>query len=253
MRSGSVDRPVLYEVERVRDGRSFVTRRVVAIQNGQAIFNMDASAGGTGFEHSAPMPNVPLPRSCKTSRWRGNWWSEADPRMSPMSKINRPFHLRSVFELGSAAWETDRFWNPTSIKFGSEVKLPTPIADDEEAAYRHQALSRCLVAYASDMGLVSTAVLPHQSKISRGDVQMASWITAMDSSSCVLGPVVAVSQANIHRARFTGHGALEFFPKTAPWSRYVSRGAVASASRRVLTSNCVYWCSAWPRQADGHA
>jgi acyl-CoA thioesterase-2 len=178
MRPGSVDRPVLYEVERVRDGRSFVTRRVVAIQNGQAIFNMDASfqLEELGFEHSAPMPNVPLPEELRedveVARELGG--AEADPRMSPMSKINRPFHLRSVFELGSAAWETDRFWNPTWIKFGSEVKLPTPIADDEEAAYRHQALSRCLVAYASDMGLVSTAVLPHQSKISRGDVQMAS-------------------------------------------------------------------------------
>ncbi|MEC7265850.1 MAG: acyl-CoA thioesterase domain-containing protein, partial [Pseudomonadota bacterium] len=42
LRPGRVDRPVLYEVERVRDGRSFVTRRIVAIQNGQAIFNMDA-------------------------------------------------------------------------------------------------------------------------------------------------------------------------------------------------------------------
>jgi acyl-CoA thioesterase-2 len=51
LRPGTVDRPVLYEVERVRDGRSFATRRVVAIQNGQAIFNMDAflSAGRVGF------------------------------------------------------------------------------------------------------------------------------------------------------------------------------------------------------------
>ena len=67
MRPGSVDRPVLYEVERVRDGRSFVTRRVVAIQNGQAIFNMDASfqLEELGFEHSAPMPNVPLPEELR--------------------------------------------------------------------------------------------------------------------------------------------------------------------------------------------
>ena len=67
LRPGRVDRPVLYEVERVRDGRSFVTRRMVAIQNGQAIFNMDASfqADELGLEHSAPMPNVPPPRELR--------------------------------------------------------------------------------------------------------------------------------------------------------------------------------------------
>lgn len=178
LRPGSVDRPVLYEVERVRDGRSFVTRRVVAIQNGQAIFNMDASfqLDEPGFEHSAPMPNVPLPEELRedvdVARERGG--SEADPRMSPMAKVNRPFHLRSVFELGSDAWGADRFWNPTWIKFREAVTLPAPMDDADEAAFRQQALSRCLVAYASDMGLVSTAVLPHQSQTVRSDVQMAS-------------------------------------------------------------------------------
>ena len=44
--------------------------------------------------------------------------------MSPMAKIDRPFHLRSVFELGSEAWGEDRFWNPTWIKFREAVTLP---------------------------------------------------------------------------------------------------------------------------------
>lgn len=178
LRPGSVDRPVLYEVERVRDGRSFVARRVVAIQNGRAIFNMDASfqQKEPGFEHSTPMPNVPLPEELRedveVARELGG--PKVDRRMSPMAKIHRPFHLRSVFELGSAAWGGDRFWNPTWIKFREAVTLPAPIDDAEEAAYRQQALARCLVAYASDMGLVSTTVLPHQSQTSRSDLQMAS-------------------------------------------------------------------------------
>ena len=60
---GSFDRPVLYEVERIRDGRSFNTRRVVAIQEGQPIFSMDVSfqIDEVGFEHAHPMPNVPVP------------------------------------------------------------------------------------------------------------------------------------------------------------------------------------------------
>ena len=158
LRPGRVDRPVLYEVERVRDGRSFVTRRIVAIQNGQAIFNMDASfqADELGLEHSAPMPNVPPPRELRedvevASELGG---AQADPRMSPMAKVDRPFHLRSVFELGSKAWGEDRFWNPTWIKFREAVTLPQAIEDPEKAAYRQQALARCLIAYASDLSLI---------------------------------------------------------------------------------------------------
>lgn len=207
LRPGTVDRPVLYEVERVRDGRSFVTRRVVAIQNGQAIFNMDASfqLDELGFEHSAPMPNVPLPEELRedveVARELGG--PQADPRMSPMAKVDRPFHLRSVFELGSAAWGSDRFWNPTWIKFREGVTLPGPIDDVEEAAYRQQALSRCLVAYASDMGLVSTAVLPHQSHTSRGDVQMAS----LDHSLWIHRTVSLDQWLLFHKRTSTAQGA----------------------------------------------
>ena len=178
LRPGRVDRPVLYEVERVRDGRSFVTRRIVAIQNGQAIFNMDASfqADELGLEHSAPMPNVPPPRELRedveVAKELGG--ARADPRMSPMARVDRPFHLRSVFELGSKAWGEDRFWNPTWIKFREALTLPQQIEDPEEAAYRKQALARCLIAYASDMGLVSTAVLPHQASTNRSEIHMAS-------------------------------------------------------------------------------
>ena len=207
LRPGSVDRPVLYEVERVRDGRSFVTRRVVAIQNGQAIFNMDASfqLQEIGFEHSAPMPNVPLPEELRedveVARELGG--AKADPRMSPMAKVDRPFHLRSVFELGSTAWGGDRFWNPTWIKFREAVTLPAPLEDADETAYRLQALARCLVAYASDMGLVSTAVLPHQSAVVRSDVQMAS----LDHSLWIHRPVSMDQWLLFHKRTSTAQGS----------------------------------------------
>ena len=63
MRAGNAGRPVLYEVDRIRDGRSFATRRVVAIQSGEAIFSLDVSfqVDEAGFEHAHPMPNVPPP------------------------------------------------------------------------------------------------------------------------------------------------------------------------------------------------
>ena len=128
LRPGRVDRPVLYEVERVRDGRSFVTRRIVAIQNGQAIFNMDASfqADELGLEHSAPTQRAAtreLREDVEVARELGG--ARADPRMSPMAKVDRPFHLRSVFELGGKAWGEDRFWNPTWIKFREALTCAT--------------------------------------------------------------------------------------------------------------------------------
>ena len=93
--------------------------------------------------------------------------------MSPMAKVDRPFHLRSVFELGSKAWGEDRFWNPTWIKFREAVTLPQAIEDPEEAAFRQQALARCLVAYASDVGK-SVLRCSHQASTNRSEIQLAS-------------------------------------------------------------------------------
>src|SRR6266852_8108099 len=65
LRPGDPKIPILYEVDRIRDGRSFTTRRVVAIQHGQAIFNLDASfhVDEPGLDHQVPMPGAPPPDS----------------------------------------------------------------------------------------------------------------------------------------------------------------------------------------------
>ena len=82
---------------------------------------MDASFQGDeiGLEHSAPMPNVPMPdelrEDVEVARELGG--PKVDPRMSPMAKVKRPFHLRSKFELGSDAWGDDRFWNQPGSNF----------------------------------------------------------------------------------------------------------------------------------------
>ena len=188
LRPGNVSRPVLYEVERIRDGRSFTTRRVVAIQNGLAIFNMDISFQGAeiGLDHSSPMPNVPLPDELRRDRdvALSLGGPTSDPRLSPMAKIERPFEIRSVFELGSASWGENRFWNPAWIRFLEPLgaKSSDTSADDD---FQRQLVSRCLLAYASDMGLVSTANLPHQSEVDRSQLQMAS----LDHSIWIHRPV----------------------------------------------------------------
>ncbi len=167
IRAGSVERPVLYEIERIRDGRSFTTRRVVAVQGGEAIFNMDVSFQivEPGFDHAHPMPNVPLPEELQDDLATAGALPEDkrnDHLLSHMAKLERPFELRSVFPIGSDAWAADRYWSPTWIRFKAAVDA----AD--------QRLAHCLLAYASDMSVVSTASLPHQGDISRHQLQMAS-------------------------------------------------------------------------------
>src|SRR5438552_13257595 len=89
LRPGDPTIPILYEVDRIRDGRSFTTRRVVAIQHGRAIFNLSASfhVEEGGPEHQLPMPDVPDPDSLPTFRERmepyreflGDWFERPRP------------------------------------------------------------------------------------------------------------------------------------------------------------------------------
>ena len=172
MRSGDVNRPVLYEVERIRDGRSFATRRVVAIQNGEAIFNLDVSfhIDEDGLEHADPIPNVPRPRQLEDDLERVQALiaeGAEDRRLSPMAGRPRPFEMRSVFPLGSEVWGENRYWNPVWIRF----RLPDRVTD--------QVLARSLLAYASDMGLVGASILPHFDQVAQRDLQMISLDHAM--------------------------------------------------------------------------
>ncbi|MFW6093382.1 MAG: acyl-CoA thioesterase [Pseudomonadota bacterium] len=203
MRAGDGERRVLYEVERIRDGTSFATRRVVAIQQGQAIFSMDVSfhIAESGFEHAHPMPNVPPPEELDDDIDVVARLAERDPGLSPMAGRARPFEMRSVFALGSDAWRLDRFWNPVWIRFCGEA------ADDD-------ALARCLLAYASDMGLVSTAGLPHTSTQPRSALQMAS----LDHALWIHRPVPIDDWLLFHKRTSNAEGArglvhAEFFAR----------------------------------------
>src|SRR5204863_4661643 len=86
LRPGDVKRPIVYDVDRIRDGSSFTTRRVVAIQAGRPIFHMSASfqKSEPGFEHHEPMPEVPMPERLKTEQqlateagWPPEWLARA--------------------------------------------------------------------------------------------------------------------------------------------------------------------------------
>jgi acyl-CoA thioesterase-2 len=164
MRAGEQARPVLYEVERIRDGTSFTTRRVVAVQNGEAIFSMDASfqIDEPGLCHEIAMPNVPRPDSLEDDVTRARREAHTNSRIHPWAQRVRPFETRSVFPMDRPRAPGERFWNPIWIRFRASLA-------DADAALRF-----CLLAYASDMGMVSTAVLPHAAAVTRDEIQMAS-------------------------------------------------------------------------------
>ena len=161
LRAGDSERPVLYEVERIRDGRSFTTRRVVAVQSGEAIFNMDVSfqIEEIGFEHADPVPNVPLPDELEDDVEVSRRIND-DTIVHPWAGRIRPFETRSVFPLGSEQATQSRFFSPVWIRFPHKI---------DEVLIQH-----CLLAYASDMGMVSTGSLPHQDAVGRESLQMAS-------------------------------------------------------------------------------
>lgn len=169
LRAGDAGRAVLYEVDRIRDGRSFITRRVVAIQNGEAILNLEASfqIEEPGFEHAHPMPNVPPPDELEADAVVLAALAGSEPESLAAfpdlgARRARPFEMRSVFVLGRPESERNRYWNPVWIRF----LLPVDPGD--------RVLAHCLLAYASDMGLVSTGVLPHRASVPREALQMAS-------------------------------------------------------------------------------
>jgi acyl-CoA thioesterase-2 len=164
LRPGSATRPVLYDVERIRDGSSFTTRRVVAIQQGEAICNVDISfqTEEDGLSHEAAMPNVPLPETLEDDVAYARRQADDNPHFSPWARRERPFESRSVYRAGVRRPPHERMWNPVWLRFKGKV-------DPND-----RALGYCLLAYASDMGLVSTSVIPHMNETPRTQLQLAS-------------------------------------------------------------------------------
>lgn len=151
LRPGDPSIPIIYEVDRIRDGKSFTTRRVVAIQKGEAIFSMSASfqVFEEGLSHQVEMPDVPHPDDLPTEEEMfERRKKDMTPEMITMMKRDRPVEMKCVEDVD--------YLNPVKgepvqhIWFRSKKKL-----GDDNA--QHQ----CLLAYASDMGLLSTATLPH--------------------------------------------------------------------------------------------
>jgi acyl-CoA thioesterase II len=162
--AGDPSAPIIYEVDRIRDGRSFATRRVIAIQHGQAIFALSASFHvlEEGFEHQFPMPDVAKPSDLPTE---DEIRSRVMPLMpDPIRKFyekERPIELRPV----DFARYTTR--TPMEPQFRVWMRANGALPDDP-------AIHQAVLAYASDMTLLDTALVAHGRTIFEPDIMPAS-------------------------------------------------------------------------------
>jgi len=169
LRPGDPRAPILYSVERVRDGRTFTTRRCQAIQHGRPIFHLTASfqPAEVGPEHHASMPDVPEPESLTPwEAWIAKQASSLPAEVRAHVSRERPFEMRWVDPVNPFAGEK----RPPRQQIWIRARGPLP----DEALY-HQ----CTVVYVSDMTLIDTAVLPHGIAWSDDCHQMASLDHAM--------------------------------------------------------------------------
>jgi len=162
--------PIIYEVDRIRDGGSFTTRRVVAIQHGRAIFALSASfhREEQGFEHQMPMPEgVPAPESLRPQReFLAALGDEVPENIRRYWQRERAVEIRPVnvehYTTHEALPPYQHVW----------MRANGPVPDDP-------ALQTAMLAYFSDMTLIDTITFPHGRSVFDAGLQMASLDHAM--------------------------------------------------------------------------
>lgn len=156
--------PIIYEVERIRDGGSFTTRRVKGIQHGKAMFSMSVSFQKLepGFDHQTPMPDVPAPEDLPSEKDLARQMLERVPdNMRQYWQRERPIEMRPVdlsrYLVAKPRTAAQHIW------LKANGRLPdTP------------ALHQCVLAYASDFTLLDTALIAHGKLMFDADIQLAS-------------------------------------------------------------------------------
>jgi acyl-CoA thioesterase II len=193
--------PIIYDVDRMRDGKSFTTRRVTARQHGQPIFSMLVSfhTDEPGLEHQAKMPEVPPPESLPSE-------AEMREKILPMMpdpvrryyERERPIELRPV--------EFDRYLGKKypDGRFNVWIKTTGPLPDDP-------AIHQCVLAYTSDMGLLDTALVPHGRTLFEKEFMAASldhalWLHRPFRADDWL--LYAQETPNLHGSRGFGRGLI---------------------------------------------
>ena len=156
--------PIIYEVDRIRDGRSFTTRRVVAIQHGHAIFSMSVSfhIDEPGLSHQLEMPDVPKPDALPSeAELKEQVWPLMPEAVRRYYERERPIELRPV--------EYRRYIGekPQDGRFHVWVRATERLPDEP-------AIHQCVLAYASDMTLLDAALIAHGRTVFSDDIMAAS-------------------------------------------------------------------------------
>jgi len=165
---GDPKQPIIYDVDRIRDGRSFTTRRVVAIQKGRAIFNMSASfqIKEKGFVHQILMPQVPKPNEVMPDKEWILKFKKDKPELVKRFLIERPVEFHSVEKFNPIHPKKESPYRNMWLKANEQVPNDPNI-------------HREILAYFSDYNLMSTSLLPHRDRFKITNMQMASLDHAM--------------------------------------------------------------------------
>ncbi len=163
--AGDLNLPIIFQVESIRDGGSFTTRRVKAIQKGEVIFLMSASfqLAQEGFDHQISAPSVSPPD------WLVSWdelvskYGDMLPEnIRSFLNLERPIEFRPVELTNPALPSKSDPFRHVWMKTKGEMPIDNP------------SMQQCVLAYASDYNLLTTALLPHGNEASFGDMQLAS-------------------------------------------------------------------------------
>ena len=164
LRRGDMNAPIIYDVDRARDGGSFSNRRVVAIQHGRPILNLAASFQNPedGLGHQAGMPDVPPPDGLKDLTEVASGVQQNIPmKLRRFMTDKRPFDFRPV---DPVSFDSPEKLAPQKYVW---IRAVDRLPDD-------RALHQNLLAYVSDFELLATSTLPHGLSFTRGNVIMAS-------------------------------------------------------------------------------
>ncbi|MBK9073058.1 MAG: acyl-CoA thioesterase II [Myxococcales bacterium] len=214
LRRGDVTQPILYQVERLRDGGSFSARRVAAIQHGEHILHMTASfqEHEAGFEHQDPFPDgpVPAPESLPTEAARLAKFGHVLPR--PL--------VERLSALGAFDLRTD---DPEESPIAPTPRLPRRQIwmKANGVVSANPALQRCLLAYVSDFTFMTTSLMPHGKAVLSPGLQAAS----IDHAMWFHRPF-AIDEWLLHTVE----------SPTAQGARGLARGRIFSRDGRLVTT-----------------
>ena len=168
LREADSHSPVIYSVDRSRDGKSFSARRVTAIQHGQPIFTLEASfhKHEAGIEYQRTMPEVPPPEAVDAVRWNWDKFDTLPARYQRMMTVVAPFEIRAIDGLGGSH---DPQGTPLRRAW---IRATDDLPDNA-------ALHRAMLAYLSDYGLIWTLLAHHGFQLTNENLVVASLDHAM--------------------------------------------------------------------------